>query len=140
MKLRIISFCVAVICMLVGCGPENPHTTVSAGDSFAFNPTTISLPANAATTVMFKNDASGLQHNWVLVNGDDAVAAQVDEAAQSAPNYIPQGPEFVAASQLLNAGQQGSVAIPPLQPGTYTYLCTFPGHYQAGMKGTLTAK
>jgi len=25
-------------------------------------------------------------------------------------------------------------------PGTYTYLCTIPGHAEAGMKGTLTVK
>lgn len=27
-----------------------------------------------------------------------------------------------------------------LKPGTYTFLCTVPGHAQAGMKGTLTVK
>ncbi|HEU5090712.1 MAG TPA: plastocyanin/azurin family copper-binding protein, partial [Roseiflexaceae bacterium] len=25
-------------------------------------------------------------------------------------------------------------------PGTYTFLCTYPGHYAAGMKGTLTVE
>jgi uncharacterized cupredoxin-like copper-binding protein len=25
-------------------------------------------------------------------------------------------------------------------PGTYTFLCTFPGHFQAGMKGELTVQ
>jgi len=27
-----------------------------------------------------------------------------------------------------------------LAPGTYTFLCTVPGHAQAGMEGTLTVK
>jgi plastocyanin len=27
-----------------------------------------------------------------------------------------------------------------LKPGTYTFLCTVPGHAAAGMKGTLTVK
>jgi plastocyanin len=27
-----------------------------------------------------------------------------------------------------------------LKPGTYTYLCEVPGHFAAGMKGTLTVK
>ena len=27
-----------------------------------------------------------------------------------------------------------------LKPGTYTFYCTYPGHRQAGMQGTLTVK
>jgi uncharacterized cupredoxin-like copper-binding protein len=27
-----------------------------------------------------------------------------------------------------------------LKPGTYTFLCTVPGHAAGGMKGTLTVK
>ena len=30
--------------------------------------------------------------------------------------------------------------IVPEVPGEYPFLCTFAGHYQAGMKGTLTVK
>jgi plastocyanin len=28
----------------------------------------------------------------------------------------------------------------PSKPGKYPYLCTFSGHYQAGMKGVLIVK
>jgi plastocyanin len=28
----------------------------------------------------------------------------------------------------------------PAKPGSYTYLCTFPGHFVAGMKGVLVVK
>jgi azurin len=28
----------------------------------------------------------------------------------------------------------------PTAPGQYTYLCGFPGHFVAGMKGVLTVK
>ena len=28
----------------------------------------------------------------------------------------------------------------PKAPGVYTFICTFPGHFLAGMKGTLTVK
>jgi uncharacterized cupredoxin-like copper-binding protein len=28
----------------------------------------------------------------------------------------------------------------PKAPGSYPYVCTFPGHFQAGMRGTLEVK
>jgi uncharacterized cupredoxin-like copper-binding protein len=28
----------------------------------------------------------------------------------------------------------------PKKPGVYTFICTFPGHFAGGMKGTLTVK
>ena len=28
----------------------------------------------------------------------------------------------------------------PTAPGTYTFLCSFPGHFAAGMRGTLVIK
>ena len=28
----------------------------------------------------------------------------------------------------------------PTKPGSYAYICTFPGHFQAGMKGVLIVK
>ncbi len=31
-----------------------------------------------------------------------------------------------------------TVQVPATPAGTYPYICTVPGHYQAGMKGTMT--
>ena len=28
----------------------------------------------------------------------------------------------------------------PAKPGSYTFFCTFPGHFAAGMKGVLVVK
>jgi uncharacterized cupredoxin-like copper-binding protein len=39
---------------------------------------------------------------------------------------------------MLNSGQSATLVV-KLEPGTYTYECTMPGHSQAGMTGTLTA-
>ena len=38
-------------------------------------------------------------------------------------------------------GQEVSTTFKaPAKPGTYPYICTFPGHFFAGMKGTLIVK
>jgi len=49
----------------------------TSGDQLVFDPPTLRANANAQITVTFKNNASTLQHNWVLVKGGDDVAAIV---------------------------------------------------------------
>ncbi|HEY0317969.1 MAG TPA: plastocyanin/azurin family copper-binding protein [Solirubrobacterales bacterium] len=51
---------------------------------------------------------------------------------------IEKGPQEIAASELITESETSVSA--ELKPGTYTYLCTVPGHAEAGMKGTLTVK
>ncbi len=114
------------------------------GEQLAFNPATLPTVANAPTTVTFKNNSTSQQHNWVLVRGGDDLASQVDEAGLAAgpgKGYIPDDTsKIIAHTNLLNAGQSGSVSFTAPAAGTYTYLCTVPGHYTAGMKGTLTVQ
>jgi plastocyanin len=51
---------------------------------------------------------------------------------------IEQGGKQIAISETLAKGKTSVSA--DLAPGTYTYLCTVPGHAAAGMEGTLTVR
>lgn len=51
---------------------------------------------------------------------------------------IEQNGKQIAVSQLIASGKTSISA--DLAPGTYTFLCTVPGHAEAGMEGTLTVK
>ncbi len=125
---------------------ETPTQTVEirpAPDALAFAQTSLTLPANTVVKLDFINQNNlGVQHNWVLVNGGDDVAAAVNNAAQNNADALfvppPGTPNALAWTPMLNVGQTGSVTFRTPPPGTYLYICTFPGHYLAGMKGTLT--
>ena len=44
----------------------------------------------------------------------------------------------VAGTELIAEGK--TTVSAELAPGTYTFLCTVPGHAEAGMEGTLVVK
>jgi len=47
----------------------------------------------------------------------------------------------IARTAFVGPGETGEVTFTvPGKPGKYPYICTFAGHYQAGMKGTLVVR
>lgn len=101
---------------------------------------------NGPVTLTFQNQAQAVQHNWVLVDGDDTVAEVVNDAAQdlsratrSAAGAVPppDTPGLLAAAPMLDPGGEVTFTFEAPGPGTYEFICTFPGHYLAGMRGSL---
>ena len=135
---------------LAACGGGGGSTPVGGplavapdGENLAFKPTALSAAAGGQVTVNFDNTSTANQHNWVLVKGGDDVASKVDDASVAAgtdKGYIPDSPDIVASVKLLDPAAKGTATFAAPAAGTYTYLCTVPGHYAAGMKGTLTVK
>lgn len=121
-------------------------TISSDGDLLKFTPVTLTARANTVYTLTFNNTATAVQHNWVLVNGDTSVADAVNNAAQAQQqatrNILGAVPPadtagLLVATQMLNAGESATVSFTAPGPGTYLFICTFPGHYLAGMQGEL---
>lgn len=117
-------------------------------DSFKFSVTEIAAKPGEEITVKLINNSSlpavAMSHNFVLLKkGTDAnaLAAAAINAADNA--YIPKdmANKIIAHTELAAGGEAKSVTFKaPKQPGEYVYICTFPGHYAAGMVGTLTVK
>lgn len=101
-----------------------------------FQQAALEVAAGQDFSVQFTNQAP-VQHNWVLVaqGQEDAIAS-----AALATNGDPTGINGVIASGKPIQGSSERINVPAQQAGTYSYICTVPGHYAAGMKGTLTVK
>jgi azurin len=85
-----------------------------------------------------------MAHNFVLLAKGAPIDAFVMEAAMARnTEYLPAGKKnlILANTKLAGGGETVEVTFDaPKEPGEYTYLCTFPGHYLAGMKGVLVVK
>jgi len=67
------------------------------------------------------------------------------EASQTSMGADFIGPDVknkvLAHTKLLGPGESDTISFAaPRKPGVYTYICSFPGHYTIGMKGTLTVQ
>jgi plastocyanin len=95
-------------------GPGSTLQLAASPTDLAFD--TTSLTGKAGKVTIDFDNPSALEHNVA----------------------IEQGGEEIAASETIAKGKTSVSA--DLAPGTYTFLCTVPGHAAAGMEGTLTVK
>ena len=97
-------------------GTESPEpgatagTVMVSGKEFAFDPTTIELPADTPTAVAFTNEGN-IEHDLTI-----------------------EGYEGEALIATAGQTQTGTYTLPA---GTYKFYCSIPGHESAGMVGTI---
>lgn len=75
-------------------------------------------------------------HNFVILKQGVDMGTFAGAAATAADNdYIPQGTtDVIVHTKLLGGGETDVITFDAPEPGTYEFLCSFPGHY-ALMKG-----
>jgi azurin len=120
--------------------PKMEIQIASVANLMVFDKKTLTVPTGAEVHLTLKNNATmdTLPHNWVLVkHGTEAkVAADGLEKAPDA-GYVVEGESVLAHTPLAPPGKTAEVTFTAPAPGTYPYICTFPGHYLM-MKGVLT--
>jgi plastocyanin len=109
-------------------GPAPVAIDVAGYDEFRFDPATITVEAGAEVTINFEN-AGALEHNWMLVSEavDPASATEADALAG-------------ANTGILGTGESTSITFTAPPAGTYTIVCTVPGHAVGGMVGTFISQ
>lgn len=85
--------------------------------------------------------ATAMSHNWILMVPDANATEFVNQAMQARDqDYIPPAlvNQILVHTELVGAGETTELIFTaPEDLGEYEYLCSFPGHYAAGMKGYL---
>jgi azurin len=115
------------------------------GNQMKYATTKITAKAGSTMKVVFKNtaDSSAMKHNFALLKKDASPNQIGPKAIQAGPDngYIPKDEKgLIAYTEITPPGETSSTTFKvPDKPGTYTYICLYPGHYTQ-MQGKLIVK
>jgi azurin len=121
---------------------------VTGNDQMKFNMTSIDLKVGEEVKIKLTNigqmPKQGMAHNLVILKpGTDATAFAVAAAPLAmGKDNIPEAmkSEVVAHTKMLGPKESDSITLNFSEPGVYAFICTFPGHFQLGMHGTITVQ
>ncbi len=146
--------------VLTGCGqaespePVEPELdlvtsiTITGNDRMEFDITEFAVPAGAEITLLFDNigvmPKEAMGHNLAILDKDMDPNTFAAAAIRHPGNeYIP--PEYedqvIATTKILGPGEEEVLIFTaPSEVGDYPYVCSFPGHTPAGMKGIMKVR
>ena len=146
MKTSIITlFILSLILPLSG---QSRTVYIEGYDRMRYSVETITVAPGTSIELTLKTVSdipkSQMAHNWLLLKKEVDVDQFVNESIQHKENgYVDpdQQDEIIAHTSMLGGGEQESITFKaPSEKGKYTFVCTFPGHYMAGMKGILSVE
>jgi azurin len=107
---------------------------LGAGDDMKYDANEIRVEHGKNVTVNLKHSgklpAAQMGHNFVLLRkGVDLTQFALKAMNASETEYIPAGDDVIAYTKIIGGGESTSVTFEAPEPGTYEFLCTFPGHF-----------
>jgi azurin len=152
MRLMVRSLAVGVLASFVcvsGVRAQGPRVVqLSGSDAMTYSMPTITAKPGEELKIVLKVTSNlppeQLKHNFVLLKPEtDAMAFAMAAVMAKDTGYIPaaEKDKILAQTEMAANGQEVTTTFKaPAKPGTYPYVCTFPGHFFAGMKGSLIVK
>jgi azurin len=121
---------------------------ISASDDMKYDKTTIEAKPGEQIRIHLTPKGTmpkiAMSHNVVVLKlGTDPAAFVTAGATARATDYIApdKASQVIAHTPLAGNGESVDVVFKaPTAPGNYPYVCTYPGHFVAGMKGSLVVK
>ena len=113
----------------------------SVGADLSYDITEINAKAGTQFTLEYANE-SNMPHNVVFVNSEADINPVGIAALQALETeYIPMNMEesMFGWTELARPGETVYLTITVPEPGTYPYICTYPGHFTM-MQGRLHSK
>ena len=114
---------------------------IESNDQMRFNLSEITVKQGQTVVLTLKHvgklPKAAMGHNWVLLQPDTDLATFAMKSMKARDNeYVPtEAPEVVVNTILLGGGEETTIEFDAPAPGTYSFICSFPGHY-ALMQGT----
>jgi azurin len=114
-------------------------------DQMRFNKREITVKAGQRVQLTLKHTGklpkTVMGHNFVLLKKGVDVNGFVRKAIDFPNNdYVPtNSSEVIAYTKIIGGGESASIEFDAPAPGTYTFICSFPGHY-AMMRGTFVVE
>lgn len=117
------------------------EVSLTADDQMKFNKNEIRVQAGQTIRLTLEHvgqmEKNVMGHNFVLLEPGTNINEFGQRAVAAADNdYIPQNAdEVIAHTEMLGGGESDTIEFEAPAPGTYEFICSFPGHY-AVMRGT----
>lgn len=107
-------------------------TPAGGGGGAGGGGSTVAISTPGGSTLAYDQKNVSAKAGSVTINFDNREALQHDVAVADSSGKV------LGQTDLVSSGTANATV--DLQPGTYTFYCTVPGHRDAGMEGTLTVK
>ncbi|HVC35005.1 MAG TPA: heavy metal translocating P-type ATPase [Chloroflexota bacterium] len=121
---------------VIAVNTHSPDRTIaiSANDQLRFAPAAVTV-RNGETVAFKVTNTGSVPHEFVV---GDAAVQQEHERAMASGGMVMGGDSAFAVG--VPAGQTATLVYTFDKLGTVSYGCHVPGHYQAGMRGTITVE
>jgi len=109
---------------------------VTVKDDFAYSPSTLSVKAGQEVAITFVNEGS-VQHTFnIAMKGAELGHVLEEDDAEHREEEMHE--ILIFEMHEVAAGISGSGTFTaPLEAGDYTFFCSIPGHFDAGLSGIL---
>ena len=145
--LSLLSIAIVGLASVTSAQPAARTVEIQVGDNMRFNPATIDAKPGERLHIVLKSTGAlpklSMAHNLVLLRKGANAKSVVDKCANAgASDFIAAEvkDQILAATGLVGPGETSEATFTAPASGDYDFVCTFPGHFNLGMRGKLTVK